>query len=208
MTKRQGWLSPTDGASAAASISRSMVPGGSAWRGSGRRSRRHTSSSRSRARNAASKVGATAGSSVAVATLPLQAETLHLLRGVALAGRRVRWEGAIERRQIVGAELNTIGDQVLFEIVLSLGARDRHDVGAARQGPGDRDRGGGAVLGLGDRLDRADQREIVGQVVALIARHGAPAVVLLEHVERLDRRGQARAAERDVRREAAAEGGG
>src|SRR5262249_14534952 len=55
MTKRQGWLSPTEGARHASWIRRSNVPDGSASRRKRRTSRRQTSRSRKRARKASSK---------------------------------------------------------------------------------------------------------------------------------------------------------
>src|SRR4029077_10365207 len=55
MTKRHGWLKPTDGARQASSISASKVPPGNGSRRKRRTSRRQMRSSRKRARNAASK---------------------------------------------------------------------------------------------------------------------------------------------------------
>src|SRR5262249_1253036 len=55
VTKRQGWLSPTEGARHASWIRRSKVPGGNGSRRKRRTSRRQTSRSRKRARKASSK---------------------------------------------------------------------------------------------------------------------------------------------------------
>src|SRR3984957_5850027 len=55
MTKRHGWLKPTDGARQARSINDSKVPFGNGSRRKRRTSRRQTRSSRKRARNAGSK---------------------------------------------------------------------------------------------------------------------------------------------------------
>src|ERR1700719_1877194 len=55
MTKRHGWLKPTDGARQASSISDSNVPLGRGSHRKRRTSRRQMRSSRKRARNAASK---------------------------------------------------------------------------------------------------------------------------------------------------------
>src|SRR5580704_4850387 len=56
MTKRHGWLKPTDGARQASSISASRVPLGNGLRRKRRTSRRQIRSSRKRARNAGSKL--------------------------------------------------------------------------------------------------------------------------------------------------------
>src|SRR5580698_7714431 len=56
MTKRHGWLNPTDGARQASSINDSRAPLGNGSRRKRRTSRRQIRSSRKRARNAGSKL--------------------------------------------------------------------------------------------------------------------------------------------------------
>src|SRR5215470_16900305 len=60
VTKRHGWLRPTDGARQASAINRSTLPSGKGSDRNRRTSRRHANRSERRVRNASSKVGGSA----------------------------------------------------------------------------------------------------------------------------------------------------
>ena len=85
------------------------------------------------------------------------------------------------------------------------GARDRHDVVPARQNPGDRELGRGAVLGCSMLLQLLDQPEVAAQIVALKPRHVAPRIARTQRRNIGDIASQKTAPERAVGDKAGAE---
>ena len=79
---------------------------------------------------------------------------------------------------------------VLLQIAAPLGARDRHDVLALRQHPGERQLPGVQPLRRRDRLDPRHEVEVLLEVLALEARRLPAPVVGLEIVGRADLAGQ------------------
>src|SRR4029434_6472702 len=87
---------------------------------------------------------------------------------------------------------------VLLQVAAPLGARDRHDVVALRQHPGDRElRGRDALLG-GERLDPFDDREVALEVALLEARMPVADVLRREVPGAPELPGEEPAAERAV----------
>jgi hypothetical protein len=81
-------------------------------------------------------------------------ETVGVLKGDHPAGVLVRKRAdLVELLELVGGELEVAGGDVLVQLVETLGADDHRGDERLRQDPGERDRGGGDVVRLGDGAD-------------------------------------------------------
>src|SRR6202034_512345 len=80
-------------------------------------------------------------------------EVAHAGRDVTLAHDGVARDRGLEGRDVVVAQDNVVRGDVLVEPLAALGAGYRHDVGTAREHPGQRELGDAGALGLGDRLE-------------------------------------------------------
>ena len=87
----------------------------------------------------------------------LAVDRLHPGGVVALARGGARRQDVVEPLQVAVGQLDLERADILVEIFDALGARDRHDVLALRQHPGERELGGGAALLPRHRLDLADE---------------------------------------------------
>ena len=98
-------------------------------------------------------------------------QVAHHRRLIAIAGRgRARRRHRVERRQVVRRQLDVQRGEVLLQVRDPLRAGDRDDVLALRERPGDGQLCRRAALGPGERLDLLDQRDVVREVLALVAR--------------------------------------
>src|SRR5262245_34096729 len=107
----------------------------------------------------------------------------HRRGGIALAGGGALGGDRVDPGELVGGQRDVDGGDVLLEIAPPLGAGDRDDVVAARQDPGERQLAGGDGLVPRDGREVLDEREVLGEVVALEARREPAEVVGCEVLE-------------------------
>src|SRR4051794_21380425 len=112
----------------------------------------------------------------------LQTERLHRLGWIAVALRRTHRERLVEAPEVVVGELNLRRGHVLLDVLHALRTRDRDDVLAAAQDPGDRDLARLDVVLAGDLLDHAHELHVLVERLALEARVHAAEVALVEVV--------------------------
>src|SRR4051794_26446757 len=130
----------------------------------------------------------------------------HHRRRIAVAGGRAERKGRLERRQLLGAEDEVDGLDVLFQVAPPLGARNGDQEGPLGQQPCQRELGWRGTAGGSKLGDAADELEVALEVVSLKTRRLAPVVVGGEVLEALELASQETAPERSVGQEADAEG--
>src|SRR4029453_16631838 len=91
-------------------------------------------------------------------------------------GHRIRSERTVERLDVLRIQRQGSGQDVLFEVAAPLGARNRDDVAAPGEQPGQRHLAGGRSLPLGDLLNYSRGPHVGLEVLALKAGI-APAIV-------------------------------
>ena len=120
-------------------------------------------------------------------------------RRVAAAGGHAGRRDRLEPGEVVGGELDGRGGDVVLQVGPPLGARDRDDVRALGEHPGQRQLAGASTpFSSASARTASTSRRFAGERVALEARVGAPEVVLAEVVAAGDRAGEEAAAERAV----------
>src|SRR3954449_6603621 len=134
---------------------------------------------------------------------PLKADAAH--PGLVVAAARGLRHRLVDPAQVLFGELDVARAGVLLEALGAARARDRDDVVALREHPGQRQLGGRAALLARDVLDDAHELEVALEVRALEARVVAAEVVGGQVVDRLDRARQEAAPERRVGHEADAQ---
>src|SRR5262245_34391188 len=140
-------------------------------------------------------------------SLPLKSNSHHLELEfrIAKSGGGLRRKRLLECLHLGVAQCDVDRGRVLLEIFAPLGARDRYDIVAARQQPGECDlRHGDAAL-LRRRLERPEQREVLLEVALLEARMGVAAVACDEVVALGKGAAEEAAPERRIGHEADAE---
>jgi hypothetical protein len=100
----------------------------------------------------------------------------HLLHrlGIALALHLHAAGGVVELGQVVRAELDLGGTEVLLETFEPAGAGDRDDPRLLREQPGQGDLAERDPLALRDLPDQVDQREVGPEGIGLEAGQGGP----------------------------------
>ena len=118
---------------------------------------------------------------------------------MALAGGRCE---VVQPCDLLGAQLDAVRGSVLFDAGDALGARDRSDVVALREQPGQSDLCWCCTRLGGNGLDLIDDAQVAPEVFAGEARVGLAPVVIGELIGRADLAGEEAVAERRVRNEA------
>src|SRR3954464_13335501 len=104
----------------------------------------------------------------------------------------------VQARQLVRAQSYVERFDILVEIGPPLGARDRNDIVALRQYPGQSELRGADALRLGHRLDLVDEGDVPVEILAGEARVEAAEIVFRKVARALDLPGEEAASERAV----------
>ena len=129
-------------------------------------------------------------------------DRLHHPGGIARAGDLAGPKGLVERLHVGGVEADGFGGDILLEIAAPLGPRNRRDIVALVQEPGERDLTWLDLLRGGDLTNDRRGALIGVEVLALVARIEPPVVALRIVLGALCVAGQEAAAERRKRNEA------
>jgi hypothetical protein len=99
------------------------------------------------------------------------------------AGRAADRKCGVERRHFAWVERDLRSGGIRFQVRSALGARNRNDIVALGEEPGQRELGRRAALRSRHLIQRRDQRKVPAKVVALEAGKRAAHIVLVEPIE-------------------------
>ena len=89
---------------------------------------------------------------------------MHVGCGIAFAGHFIRWDSGLQLGNFSIIEIDVHRGGIFFEVFAALGSRDRNDVVALRENPGECELAGRDVFALGDFADAGDKRLVLVKI--------------------------------------------